>query len=369
MRIGILTAGGPAPGFNGVIAAIVTAAARRGWTVVGIPRGFTPLIHNDTKACRALTAADVADIATRGGSILGTARANPTRSKGDLDAVVASVRKLKLDALVTIGGDDTASAAAAVGEALGDLRVAHVPKTIDNDLPLPGHQPTFGFETAKALGARLCQNLRVDAITTGRWYLVSAMGRSAGHLALGIGAAAAADLITIPEEYEDGTRLDAVADLVERAIALRAEQGHAGGLVVLGEGILDHLAKQDLARIASLERDEHGNPRMSEVDFGRAVRDVLVARGATAKFVTKIIGYELRCADPIAFDVQYTQTLGAAAVRFLADGKGDAVICVREDEIVTLPFSDLRGPDGRVRVRRVDLGGAAWQASLALQAR
>ncbi len=375
MKIGVLTGGGPAPGFNGVINAVTLAAEARGWEVIGIRQGYANLISGNVGVCTPLGAGDVAGIETRGGSILRTSRANPTKRPEDMAAAVDSMRRLGVEALVTIGGDDTASAAAAVADAVGGgLRVAHVPKTIDNDLPLPGDTPTFGFETAKDLGARLCRNLRVDAQTTGRWYLVTAMGRSAGHLALSMAIGSGADLVVLPEEFDDGVSLARVADYVEAALAKRGAEGQDWGLVVLGEGILDRLHKEDLDRIAKLELDEHGNPRMSEIDLGRAVRDVvdarLKARGVKVGFVTKIIGYELRCADPTAFDVQYTRTLGVGAVDFLANDEGNGIISMESGEIRVLRFDDLRDPEtGRVRVRRVDLAGSHWRAALQLQAR
>jgi 6-phosphofructokinase 1 len=376
-RLAVLNGGGPAPGLNGVINAVTLAARARGWTVLGVPKGYSHLMKGDVSQVRELTEADVAGIETQGGSILYTSRANPTKRPEDMARVVESLQKLQVTDLVTIGGDDTATsgmkAAAAAG---GRIRVAHVPKTIDNDLPLPNEAPTFGFETAKQLGAQLCRNLRVDARTTGRWYLVSAMGRSAGHLALGMCVGSGSDLVVVPEEFPAGPiRLAAIADLVEAAIVKRRSQGHDWGLAVLAEGLLDRLDPAELkSAVGTLELDEHGNPRMSEVDLGRVVRDVLAARfrprGLDVGFVTKIIGYELRCADPCAFDVQYTRTLGAGAVEFLAAGHGDALIALVDGRTVPLRFEDLKDPaTGKVRIRRIDTKGALWRNALPLQAR
>ncbi len=377
VRIGILNGGGPAPGLNGVINAVVLAAARRGWSVVGIPKGYALLMKGELDRCKQLSPADVAGIETQGGSILYTSRANPTKKPGDLEKVLASLVKLGITHLVTVGGDDTASAAVKLADASkGKLRVAHVPKTIDNDLPLPGEAPTFGFETAKQVGAEICKSLRVDAKTTGRWYLVTAMGRSAGHLTVGIAVGSGAHLAIIPEEFPSGTvTIAAIADIVEAAIVKRRREGHEWGLAILGEGLLDRLDPKELnAKVGNLELDEHGNPRMSEIDLGRVIRDILVPRFAAKKndvgFITKIIGYELRCCDPIAFDVQYTRTLGTGAVEFLATGKGNAVISLQDGKIAPLRLEDMRDPGtGKVRIRRVDTKGAVWQASLALQAR
>lgn len=374
MKIGILTSGGPAPGFNGVIESVVRSAERKGWTTVGIPNGYSKLIAGDVAACKPLTGAAVSGQETRGGSMVGTNRANPRSSPEAMQTVVETVEALGLDGLVTIGGDDTATAAMSVGDALAasgkPFRVAHVPKTIDNDLPLPGEAPTFGFETAKHVGAELARNLRVDAITTGRWYLATAMGRSAGHLALGIATGSGADLCLIREEFgDDEISLHQLAALVQDAIDIRAAEGQQGGIVVLGEGIIERLNADELAEFATLELDEHGNPRMSEVDLGKAVANTLKAKGCSTAFVTKLIGYELRCADPIAFDVQYTRALGHAAVEFLANGEGNGLICLRENQPVILRFDDLRDENDRVPVRRVDVNGSYWQSSLALQAR
>ncbi|MEA3202455.1 MAG: ATP-dependent phosphofructokinase / diphosphate-dependent phosphofructokinase [Thermoplasmata archaeon] len=376
VRIGVLNGGGPAPGLNGVINAVTLAARARGWSVVGIPKGYSQLMKGNVAACKELAEADVAGIEVQGGSILFTSRANPTKRPEDMAKVAESVKKLKLDALVTIGGDDTATAAMKAAAAIPGFRVAHVPKTIDNDLPLPGGAPTFGHETAKQLGAQLCRNLRVDARTTGRWYLVTAMGRSAGHLALGMAIGSGADLVVIPEEFPAGpVRLAAMAALVEAAIAKRRAAGADWGLVVLAEGLLDRLDPAELkATVGNLELDEHGNPRMSEVDLGRLVRDALAprlkAKGIDTGFITKLIGYELRCADPVAFDVQYTRTLGSGAVEFLANGTGNALIALVDGQTVPLRFDDLKDPaTGKVRIRRVDVEGAYWKNALALQAR
>ncbi|HET6398926.1 MAG TPA: 6-phosphofructokinase [Candidatus Thermoplasmatota archaeon] len=379
-RIGILTAGGPAPGLNGVINAVTVSARARGWTVIGLPQGYKHLMAGPeaaAKAARELREQDVAGIESQGGSILRMSRSNPGKKEEDLERTVAAVRALGLTALVTVGGDDTASAAAKVADRVGaGFRVAHVPKTIDNDLPLPGEAPTFGYETAKDVGAQLCRNLREDARTTGRWVLVTAMGRSAGHLAVGMAIGSGADVCVIPEEFPAGPiRLQQVADLVERAVVRRRAEGQDWGLAVLAEGILDRLEPSELkAVVPGLEFDDHGNPRLSEVDLGKVVRDLVAPRLAEAKaetgFITKLLGYELRCAPPTAFDIQYTRTLGAGAVEFLATGSGNAIVTVRDGRILPLRFEELRDPQtGRVRVRRVDPQGAAWQACLALQAR
>jgi 6-phosphofructokinase 1 len=329
----------------------------------------------DVSGVRELTEADVDGIATKGGSVLFTARANPTKKKEDLDAVVSALTKLEVTDLVTLGGDDTASSAVKVAAAAGgNMRAVHVPKTIDNDLPLPLEAPTFGYETAKYWGAELLKNLLADAKTTSRWYMVTAMGRSAGHLAVAMAIGSGSHLVAIQEEFPPGAiTVSDVADMVEAAILKRMAAGEGWGLAVLAEGLLDQMSEEEMSQYVT-EYDEHGHPRLSEIDLGKIVRDVVAARfkerGVKMAFITKIIGYELRCADPIAFDVQYTRTLGYGAVEFLANGSGNALMSMQDGKLVPIPFAELEDPaTGKVRVRKVAVDGGTWQAALALQSR
>src|SRR5947199_2328157 len=188
VKLGILCGGGPAPGINSLISVATSEARNSGWEVVGILDGFQHLIDGRTDSVRDLSITDVSRIHVTGGSILRTSRANPTvRDEGASDPdwrlhnCLKALQELGVDMLVTIGGDDTAFSASKVAEgAGGSLRVAHVPKTIDNDLPLPGGMPTFGFQTARHVGVDLVNNLMTDTMTTKRRFFVGAMGRSAG---------------------------------------------------------------------------------------------------------------------------------------------------------------------------------------------
>src|SRR5207247_8768749 len=209
--------------------------------------GFEHLIQGSTAHVLPLSITDVSRIHALGGSILYTPRANPTvRDEGADDPdwpmhnCLKALRELGIELLVTIGGDDTAFSASRLAEAAGGaFRVAHVPKTIDNDLPLPGGVPTFGFETARSVGVHLVNNLMTDAITTQRWYFVVAMGRSAGHLALGIGKSAGATITVIAEEFgtDEPIRLAHLVDILETSLLKPIAHGRHLGLAVLAEGI------------------------------------------------------------------------------------------------------------------------------------
>ena len=368
-RVGILVGGGPAPGLNSAIGSAALQALNQGWEVTGIYDGFQHLMRGDTSHVVGLDLDGVSRIHTRGGSILRTSRANPTTSDERLRNTVGALGELGISRLVTIGGDDTAFAARSVAAASGSgLRVAHLPKTIDNDLPLPGDKPTFGYETARQLGARLVENLLEDALTTGRWFFVVSMGRKAGHLALGIGKAAGATLTLIPEEFPEGVGLGTVGDLLEGSILKRMAQGRPYGVAVIAEGIGEKLDPDGLSRLpgVQVEHDAYGNLRLAEIPLQTILKTEVKRRfeerGQKITITEMDLGYELRCAPPVPFDIDYTRTLGYGAIRFLLEEPEDerlrlgGLVCLGHAGFLrVLPFDDLLDPDtGRTRIRLVD---------------
>src|SRR5829696_4503779 len=260
-RLGILVGGGPAPGINTVISSAAIEAINEGFEVVGIRDGFKNLVRKDLSKIRPLSIDDVSRVHLMGGSVLGTSRENPTKSPEALQAVIETLQQAGITHLVTIGGDDTALSSRTVAErSQGTIRSVHVPKTIDNDLPLPPHVPTFGFQTARHVGAELVRNLMEDARSTRRWYVVVAMGRKAGHLALGIGKAAGATLTVIAEEFAaEHVPFAVICDIVEGAIVKRRAMGRNFGVAILAEGLIDKLDPKELAGLSDVERDDHGH--------------------------------------------------------------------------------------------------------------
>jgi 6-phosphofructokinase len=366
-RLGILVGGGPAPGINSVISAATIEARNRGYAVVGIQEGFRWLMRGDVGHTRELGIDDVSRIHLSGGSVLGTARDNPTKDEKAMAQVVATLRQLGVTHLVTIGGDDTALSSSHVARS-GEIRAVHVPKTIDNDLPLPDHIPTFGFQTARHVGAEAVRALAEDARSSRRWYVVCAMGRQAGHLALGIGKAAGATLTLIAEEFTAPTvPFGAICDIVEGSIIKRRAAGHHHGVAVVAEGLIGKLDPSEVAELEDIERDDHGHIRMAGVDLARKVKVELqgrfLRRGIKVTITNKDIGYELRCADPIAFDAAYCRDLGYHAVRFLAGGGSGAMVTVQDGKMVPVPFEAMRTPEGRTRVRNVDPASESYRVA------
>ena len=379
VRLGILVGGGPAPGINSAISACTLEAISGGAEVFGILDGFSHLMAGDTAHVNRLTSADVAFIHSEGGSILRTSRANPTRNPDHLKNVVDSLQRLGITRLASIGGEDTALSAAEVARASGGkVRVAHIPKTIDNDLPLPGDIPTFGFETARHLGTQLVQNLMRDSRTTNRWYVVIMMGRKAGHLALGIGSAAGTALSIIPEEFPDPViKVDDVVKMMEGAMLKRyAAEGREDGIAVISEGVAERFDPEELVNLAGIDvnRDPHGHIRLGELPLSAMVRRAVQQRFADAGknigMVDVTIGYELRCASPISFDIDYTRSLGYGAARLLLSETTDdrfengGLIYLDGENLRTLSFDELRDPDtGRTRVRMVDTASERYKVA------
>lgn len=425
-RLALLVGGGPAPGINGVISAVTIEADNRKIEVYGIQDGYKHLVKGDTTKIRRLHKYEVAQLYIRGGSLLGTARTNPTKKQADMDNVLNIFRAMEFDALVSIGGDDTAFSAHHVYEQFRkikpDFRVAHVPKTIDNDLPLPEGTPTFGFETARHYGVSTVRNLAEDARTTSRWYLIVCMGRAAGHLALGIGKASAATLTIIPEEFG----LDAkgrpnkitfrhLRDVIVGSIIKRIENNKRYGVIVLAEGLMESVTEElrlilerTNGKYGNFKTDAHNNLRMGEIEFGRLIRDLLTERlhdpekeardqaekneqtgrddplpeqmalhkilglqpeplSRPVDFISKDLGYELRSADPIPFDAEYTRDLGYSAVKFLLSADATeycALIGFIQGQMKPMRFAEMIDPEtGKMRTRLVKTTGEGYEVA------
>jgi 6-phosphofructokinase 1 len=361
-RLAILVSGGPAPGINSVISAATIRGVLEGVEVLGIRDGFESIMHGNVERVTSLTIDEVSRIHFRGGSHIGISRANPTLDPQHLENTVISLLRLNVSMLITIGGDDTAFSAMRLEEkAGGRIRIVHVPKTIDNDLDLPASVDTFGFQTARHIGVDIVKNLMVDAKTTSRWYFVVAMGRKAGHLALGIGKAAGATLTMIPEEWGGrSVRLRTVVDTLVGAIIKRLSYERRDGVAILAEGLVLSIDPSDLALLDDVERDSHGNVRIAEVNIGEILKAQVQARlrqfGVKSTIVAKNIGYELRCADPIPLDMEYTRDLGYCAAKYLLAGGNAVMISMQGGHFVPVPFKQLLDPaTGRARIRLVDI--------------
>lgn len=376
--LGILVGGGPAPGINGVIGAATIEALQNDFKVIGIYDGYKWLMQGRKDKIIDLSISDVSRIHFEGGSILRTSRANPTKKPKDMETVLKTLKSLGITHLISIGGDDTALSASEVSKySKGSIKVAHVPKTIDNDIPLPNNMPTFGFHTARHVGTQLVHNLMEDAKTTNRWFLVVVMGRKAGHLAIGITKAAGAHVAIIGEEFKKTPiSMKDITRILEGAIYKRRLLGHEHGVAIIAEGIAEILDPVELNKLPGIDiqYDAHGHLRIAEVPLATVIKKQLTKkfaeRGEKINLVDVTLGYELRCAPPIPFDCEYSRDLGYAAVRYLLDtaknipGKNGALTGMSGGNIYSIPFEKLTNQkDKKISVRLVDTKSQSYEVA------
>ena len=368
--LAILVGGGPAPGINGVIASATIEAVNRGMRVLGLLDGYRWLVKGDASHVMELNLGNVSRIHFTGGSILRTSRTNPAADETGLERAIATLDQLGVRYLICIGGDDTTYGAAKIAErSQGKIGVVTVPKTIDNDLPLPENAPTFGFETARSVGTTIVEALMEDARTTGRWYLAVSMGRKSGSLALSMCKSSGATLAVILEEFgEQKFDLSMVVDIIVGAMIKRLAVGRNDGVAIIAEGIAERVETNMLPDLSRLARDAYGHVRIADIPIGLLLRDQLRATleqiGIDLSVVTKDIGYELRCAKPLPFDIEYTRTLGYGAVRYLLGGGSGALVAITGGRVTPVDFHDLLDPaTGRIRVRMVDIATESYEVA------
>ncbi len=375
-RIGVVVGGGPAPGTNAVIAATVIEAVKLGCIPIGFRDGFQWLAQRYTDEQHEMTIEEVSRAHLTGGVMLGSSRTDVATDPAVLRNTVDALRKLAIDGLVAIGGDDMVRSALAIErESAGRIKVVMVPKSIDNDLAVPDEVMTLGYETARHVGVQVVKNLLEDARTTGRWYLGVTMGRPTGHLTLGIGKAAGATCTIIPEEFGPGSvRLSDIVDIVEGAIIKGRALGRSYGVALLSEALVERFDPAEVEELQDVDRDAQGNIRVTEIDLGRKVINEvtlrLEKRGVKVSVVNKTIGYELRCATPLPMEAEYARDLGFAAVRHLVSGGGGVMVTTQAGVPRYVALTECVDPaTGRGRQRAVDVTSESYEVARAYMLR
>lgn len=364
--IAILTGGGPAPGMNTVVGSVAKTFLTHGFRVIGLHEGYKGLFSKEPRTAEIdYLLAD--DIFNRGGSYLQMSRYKPNdkdfAENFNLDFFTSNNIKL----LVTIGGDDTASTANRIAKFLEEKKChianIHVPKTIDNDLPLPDGTPTFGYESAKDKGAVISRAVYTDARTSGNWFILSAMGRSAGHLAFGIGAACHYPMIVIPEMFnKTEITVDKIVRLVISSMIKRRLMGMDYGAAMVSEGVFHELNADEIAAAGvCFSYDEHGHPELGKVSkahiFSGLVEDRIKQLNLKIKTRPVELGYEIRCQTPVAYDLVYCSMLGSGVYKLYAEGNtGCMVYANQTGRIQALSLKDLQDPvTGKIPPRLVDI--------------
>lgn len=362
----ILAGGGPAPGINTVVGSISKVFISKGFRVLGLHEGYKPLFSKNPNYTEIdFSLADT--IFNRGGSYLMMSRFKPKDEDLEKNFNLDFFKENNVRLLVTIGGDDTASTANRIAKYLAahniDIQNIHVPKTIDNDLPLPNNQPTFGYQSAKSEGTRIATIVYEDARTSGQWFVVSAMGRSAGHLALGIGASCHYPMIVIPEMFnKTEATVDKIVRMAVSSIVKRKILEIPFGGIIISEGVFHLLSDEDLkATGVSFSFDEHGHPELGKVSKAQILNTVLEQRLKALNMKVKTrpieIGYDVRCHTPVSFDITYCTQLACGVWKLFKAGETGCMIYINSMGIGTpLYLKDLQDPQtGKIMPRLVDI--------------
>ncbi len=372
--LGILGGGGPAPGMNAVLCAAALYAMDEGWEVVGIRDGFSHLMKGDVdNAFQDLVEFEVTRLHNKGGFYLGLARSNPTKSPELLNTVADTLKKRGITHLICIGGDDTNTSAAHLALKT-DMACLGIPKTIDNDIGiLPQDTPTFGYRTAVHYGDLYAQNYQRDGKSVGRWYFLVVMGRAAGYITQGISNSVSATVSLIPEEIPKDTPLQTIIDLIAGAIIKRHAMGRNHGLLLVGEGVIEKVRKEDIMGLKGAEVDDHGHIRYAEVDFAgllrNRVKDVLVELDVPVTITSENLGYIMRCNPPVGFDKEYCRKLGWGAFDYFLRGGKNALITVQNGQVVPIPFEKALNERGRIPNREISTDSVEYRMSLTYQIR
>lgn len=359
--IAILCGGGPAPGINTVIATVTKVFLKSGFRVLGIHEGYKGLFAEEADV-EELTFEKADQIFTRGGSLIRMSRFKPR----DEDFNTRLFVHYGIELLVTIGGDDTASTANRLTKFLAahqiTVRNIHVPKTIDNDLPLPEGVPTFGFMSAKEMGIHIAKVIKAEAATTQNWYVLMSMGREAGHLAFEIGKGIQSAMIVIPEMFEKTEiTVDKVVRLVISAMVKRRLWGQKSGVAVISEGIFHFLKDEDIAASGIVfDYDAHGHPELSDISkahiLNKIIRNRLQEIGLPIISRPVEVGYSLRCVDPCAYDLTYCTTLGIGVKTLFDSGCSGCMVAVDiNQQVIPVYLCDVEDENGKIRTRLVNM--------------
>lgn len=362
----ILTGGGPAPGMNTVVGSIAKTFIQNDFRVLGLHGGYKGLFSPDPDFCELdFLCAD--SIFNRGGSYLMMSRYKPTDEDFKENFNLSFFKDNHIKLLVTVGGDDTASTANRIAKFLSEnnihIKNIHVPKTIDNDLPLPQNIPTFGYQSAKGEGTEIATTIYEDARTSGNWFVVSAMGRSAGHLALGIGAACHYPMIVIPEMFNKTTiTAEKIVNMAISSIIKRKIMGISYGCIMISEGVFHELSHEEVEACGvKFTYDEHGHPELGKISkaqmFNEMLDNALMKLGISVKSRPVEIGYEVRCVTPFAYDLTYCSQLGMGVYKLFTEGiTGCMVYLDLNGNIKSLYLKDMQDPNtGKIPPRGVNI--------------
>ena len=322
-QLGLLTGGGDCPGLNPVIRAVTRRAIQADLKIFGIHNGWKGLIEGDTVP---LTLQSVSGILPKGGTILGTSRTNPYKNPEDLARLHQTIKRLGLDALIAVGGEDTLGVATKLSKE--GVQLVGIPKTIDNDLSMTDY--TFGFDTAVNIAMEAIDRLHTTAESHHRIMVAEVMGRHAGWIATSAGIAGGADVILIPEEPID---LDAVCAIIKQ----RHARGKDFSIVVVAEGAQ---FKKDANVVVEEKLDEFGHVRLGGI--GHLLGTLIEERTGYETRVT-VLGHLQRGGSPTAFDRILGTRFGVKAVELVLAGRFGHMVSLQGNKIVAVSLEQGTG--------------------------
>ena len=363
----ILCGGGPAPGMNSVSMSVAKTFLSKGYRVLGLHGGYSGLFSKNARV-EELDFFKADRYFNVGGSYLQMSRFKPTDKDFEENFNLDLFKDNNIKLLVTIGGDDTASTANRISKFLAaknyPIANIHCPKTIDNDLPLPNNAPTFGYNSAKNEGAHIAKTVYEDARTSGNWFVITAMGRTCGSLALGIGEASHSPMTIIPEMFNKTTMtLDKIIKLSVSAIIKRKILGVSYGTVVTAEGVMQEMVDAGV----HFTFDEHGHPELGKISKAVIFSDLLDKECQKAGLKVKSrpveIGYDVRCQEPVAYDLTYCTELAMGVYQLFSEGKTGCMVYVDSfGKVSPLYLKDLQDPEtGKIPPRIVDINSGTAQ--------
>jgi len=364
-NIGIIVSGGPAPGINSVIVSAAFHAEKNNYNLIGFKKGHLGVcLDKDSKVN--LKYDEILPFANTGGSIIGTSRFNPFNSKEDTNTYYQKLKENNISKLIVIGGEGSAYLSLKISQEFKDIQVVHIPKTIDNDLILPNKYPSFGYSTSTYVGNNILKTLSTEAKTRDRWFIIRTMGRNAGFLALGFSIVSHANALVIAEEFpQKNITAKEIAEAIFVNVKKRSDKGKAYGVALISEGLIDKLNEDEILELSNCPRDEMGRIKFEDVALEYLVLNQLKIltknAGLDINFRGHNLGYELRCADPIPFDIEYTKFLGFGAIKFLLEGLTGVMIVRDFEELSYINLKDISDENGVIQSRSVDLNSDMYK--------
>jgi len=359
---GVLVVGAPAAGINAIISAITIECLNHQISVIGFLEGWKHLRKGFCSATMPLTIDSVSSIHSMGGSLLNMSH-TCLEDELQMDNTLRALRHLRVKFLVVIGSQihTTFKLCRRARAVQFPIFICHVPISIFNDLYLPLDVRQIGYSSARDVGVWLVRNLKSDARTMVRWYVVTVIGSKSGHLVLGIAKSAAVTLALVPEQFPHGVTFEGLVNQIDATVIKRAAKGRNYGIILVSEGLIDKMAESEV------------NERFKNLDLGHRhlsqhIVDEMENRwkGREGDFYIKYrdIGPELRSAEPNPTDVEAGRDVGYAAVKSLLREDNANLTVLKGDNMATIPLTELIHTDNlKPRVRLVDVYSLSFTVS------